>query len=82
MMALHYALSSHRLLGGAIALSSYTLAITPMNNLGHLPLFLVHGSNDNVILETEAKNSYSRLLKDVPLVDYHSIKNLDHGICL
>ena len=50
VMALHYSLSSPRLLGGAIALSAYTLGITCMSNLGHLPLLLVHGSNDSVIL--------------------------------
>ena len=82
VMALHYSLSSPRLLGGAIALSAYGLVITRMRNLGHLPLLLVHGSSDNVILEVEAKKSYSKLLKDVPYVDYHSIDNLGHGVCL
>lgn len=81
VMSLHYTLSLPRLLGGAIALSAYTLPITRMRNLGHLPLLLVHGTNDSVILEMEAKNSYSKLLADVPLVDYHSIKDLGHGVC-
>lgn len=81
VMAMHYSLSSARLLGGAIALSAYGLVITRLSNLGHLPLLLVHGDSDDVILEAEAKNSYSKLLKGVPYVDYHSIENLGHWVC-
>jgi predicted esterase len=73
VMALYYALKAPYELGGAIALSAYVIPdVTFMTNLGKVPLLLVHGSKDEVIRESEAKTSYSRLLS-TPLVDYHSI---------
>jgi predicted esterase len=48
-MSLYYALSSPYLLGGAIALSSYLLPLTPLQNMGKIPLFLIHGDKDTTV---------------------------------
>ena len=81
VMSLYYSLSSSILVGGVICLSGYVLpSITPLRNIGNLPMLLIHGSNDTVIRESEAKNSYSELLNK-RLVEYKSIKGLGHNVC-
>ncbi len=50
VMSLYYGLSSDILVGGVICLSGYVLPnVTPLHNLGKLPILLVHGSSDTVI---------------------------------
>lgn len=80
VMALHYALSSSYVLGGAITLSGYLLPTTSLKNLGKVPLLLLHGDQDKIISEQEALNSYNNLLHKSSQVDYYSIKGLDHTI--
>ena len=52
VMALHYSLSSRYKLGGAIAMSAYMLVVTKLQNVGEVPLLLIHGKNDRTILES------------------------------
>lgn len=81
-MALHYSLTSSQIPAGVIALSSYLFRSTPLLNFRKLPICLMHGDRDDVIKESEAVESYQRILQDQNLVSYQTIKNLDHSLNL
>lgn len=49
VIALHYGLTAPNPPAGIIALSSYLLKATELNNLRKLPILLVHGQRDHVI---------------------------------
>jgi len=49
VMALHYGLTIPNPPAGVIALSSYLLKATALNNLRKVPILLAHGQRDHVI---------------------------------
>ena len=49
VMALHYGLTIQNPPAGVIALSSYLLKATALNNLRKVPILLAHGQRDHVI---------------------------------
>jgi phospholipase/carboxylesterase len=68
VIALRYALEAKEPPAGAICFSGYFLQTTQLNNLGKVPILLMHGKDDTVINESEAKNSYNPIFLDKHLV--------------
>lgn len=62
VMSLHYALQAKNIPAGAITLSGYLLKSTALTNYKKVPICIMHGENDSVINEVEAKHSYERIL--------------------
>ena len=53
-----------------------------MQNVGKIPLLLVHGDKDTVIPDGFAKESYSSLLKSDSMVEFNVMKGLGHEMNL
>lgn len=57
-ISLLYGLTSKNIVGGVAGLSGYLFRSFEIPNLGKLPVFLEHGSYDNMIPVQVAKKSY------------------------
>jgi predicted esterase len=82
VMSLYYGLSAAVSPAGIICFSGYSLKSTPLVNLGKLPCLIVHGNRDTTIKEVDARTSYKHLIEHKETVEYHTIKKLDHSVCL
>ncbi len=84
-IALHLALRYPEALGGVLALSSYlplpqTLAAEGSSANAAIPVFLAHGSEDDIVPETLGQYSRSLLEQRGCLVDWHSYP-MGHTVC-
>ena len=79
---MNYALSAEKIPAGALSVGGYLLKKTKTQNLGKIPLLLLHGDQDTVIYETQAKDSYSSLLKSEAMTEYSVLKGLGHEMNL
>ncbi len=46
------------------------------------PICLMHGQEDSVINEIEAKHSYEKIMGESAIIEYHRLKGLDHTVRL
>jgi len=75
-----YGLTCKNVIGGVIGLSGYLFRSFDIPNQGKVPIFLAHGSYDNMIPVQAAKKSYDRILGK-PGVGYKE-KDLDHEVSI
>ena len=85
-IALHAALREPRVLGGVIALSTYlplagTLAAERSAANERLPIFMAHGTADNVLPLTLGESSRRTLEAQGYAVDWHAYP-MAHSVCL
>jgi phospholipase/carboxylesterase len=85
-IALHTALREPRALGGLMALSTYlplaaTLAVERSAANARLPIFLAHGTSDNVLPHSLGETSRRTLEAQDYAVDWHSYA-MAHSVCV
>ena len=85
-IALHTALREPRTLGGVLALSTYlpipsTLAAERSAANMRLPIFMAHGTADNVLPFSLAETSKRALESQGYVVDWHAYP-ISHSVCL
>ncbi len=83
-VAYHCALSYPKPLGGLLALSTYfathnTLTINPANQT--LPIYIFHGTGDNVVQEVLGKEACERLQKQ-GLTPIYQTYPMEHEVCM
>lgn len=79
-MSLFYGLDSKEVLGGICAFGGYMLKSSNYKNKGKVPILLLHGEKDSILIESECKETYEKLLEDKENTKYIALNDLDHTV--
>ena len=79
-MSLLYALTSDKVLGGAVGWSGHLFQSFDLKNIGKIPLLINHGEYDSMIPFEMSKKSYEEIAKNERVV-FKSYK-IDHEVSI
>ena len=79
-MSLFYGMDGEVIPGGIGVFGGYMLKSSKYENLGKTKILILHGEKDEILIESECKDTYLKLLEDKENVEYITIKDLEHTV--